>query len=88
MRDGEAAEEKIGRVSTSTYPASNHSPNSSSKHRTTMHTQKSFPNLFEVVQCHPEEHLEGRIIEAKAINRRKLDIDSREELVEARKFIA
>ncbi|KAL6726824.1 hypothetical protein Aduo_008755 [Ancylostoma duodenale] len=71
-----------------THPQS-YPNNSFSRHRTTTHTRESAPD-FEVkaLHRHLERPLERKIMEAKEIRRCKPEINSREELVEALKFIA
>ncbi|EYC26545.1 hypothetical protein Y032_0010g1212 [Ancylostoma ceylanicum] len=63
--------------------------NSFSKHRTTMHTYGSIPE-FEVKVLHRNlvKPLDRKIMEAKEIKRYKPEINNREELVEALKYIA
>ena len=63
--------------------------NSFSKHRTTMHTYGSIPE-FEIKVLHRNlvKPLDRKIMEAKEIKRYKPEINNREELVEALKYIA
>ncbi|EYB96537.1 hypothetical protein Y032_0149g2693 [Ancylostoma ceylanicum] len=66
------------------YPTS-----SFSRHRTTMHTREPAPELeVRVLHRNLMKPLERKIMEAKEIKRCKPEINSKEELVEALKYIA
>ncbi|EYC29660.1 hypothetical protein Y032_0006g3106 [Ancylostoma ceylanicum] len=63
--------------------------NSFSKHRTTMHTREFAPDFkVKVLHRHLERPLERKIMKAKEIRRLRPETNSREELVDALKFIA